>query len=129
MKVCSPSVMLRFVVEVHSYGVVWLVIKGIYIVRIHKTHQKKLTSVGFFYLLYISMTVAYKLKGTTLAKNENWSNVLVVRLVERFVDWKHDKFIPMREVIQFIDKAVIYEEDFDSIMSKSEKKKSLTFFS
>ena len=69
------------------------------------------------------MTVAYKLKGATLAKNENWSNVLVVRLVERFVDWKHDKFIPMREVIQFIDKAVIYEEDFDSIMSKSEKKR------
>ena len=70
------------------------------------------------------MTVAYKLKGLSLAKNENWSNVLQVRLVERFVDWKHDKFIPMREAIEFIEKAVIYEKDFDAVMSKAEKKRN-----
>lgn len=70
------------------------------------------------------MSIAYKLKGLSLAKNENWSNVLQVRLVERFVDWKHDKFIPMREAIDFIDKAVIYEKDFDAVMSKAEKKRN-----
>lgn len=44
-------------------------------------------------------------------------------MVERFVNWKHDTFIPLEEAMQFLDKAVFYEKDFDSVMSKAEKKK------
>ena len=66
---------------------------------------------------------AYKLKWVSIVKDKNGSNILQVRLIERFIDWKHDKFIPMNEAISIIDKAVIYEEDFDSIMSKSEIKR------
>ena len=66
---------------------------------------------------------AYKLKWVSIVKDKNGSNILQVRLIERFIDWKHDKLIPMNEAISIIDKAVIYEEDFDSIMSKSEIKR------
>jgi hypothetical protein len=45
-------------------------------------------------------------------------------MVEKFVDWKHDSFIPLEEAIQFLDKAVIYEDDFNSVMSKADKKKN-----
>ena len=30
----------------------------------------------------------------------------------------------MREAIEFIEKAVIYEDDFNSVMSKAEKKRN-----
>lgn len=66
---------------------------------------------------------AYKLKWVSIVKDKNGSNILQVRLVERFIDWKHDKFISMNEAMYIIDRAVIYEKDFDSIMSKAELKR------
>ena len=75
------------------------------------------------------MIVAYKLKWISIEKDQYGSNYLRVKLVEKFVDWKYDKFIPMREAIQFLDKAVFYEDDFDSVMSKSEKKKKQIWLS
>ena len=75
--------------------------------------------------------IAYKLKWLSLEKDKMWFNILKVKLVERFVDGKHDKFIPIEEAIKFLDKAVIYEKDFDSVMSKKErviKQKSNSLF-
>lgn len=69
------------------------------------------------------MVVAYKLKWISIEKDQYGSNYLRVKLVARFIDWKFDKFIPMREAIQFLDKAVIYEDDFNSVMSKADKKR------
>lgn len=67
--------------------------------------------------------IAYKIKGANLCKDENWFNFIKIRLVERFVDWKYDKFIPLRQAIDIINNAVIYEDNIDSIKSKSEIKK------
>jgi len=69
------------------------------------------------------MVVAYKLKWISIEKDQYGSNYLRVKLVARFKDWKYDKFIPMREAIQFLEKAVIYEDDFNSVMSKADKKR------
>ena len=66
---------------------------------------------------------AYKLKWVSIVKDKNGSNILQIRLVERFIDWKYDKFISINEAMYIIDKAVIYEKDFDSIMSKAELKR------
>lgn len=69
-----------------------------------------------------SMTVAYKLKRISL-KKDTYGNVIHIKMVEKFVDWKHDSFIPLEEAIEFLNKAVFYEDDFDSVMSKAERKK------
>jgi hypothetical protein len=69
------------------------------------------------------MVVAYKLKRISL-ENDKYGNVIHIKMVEKFVDWKHDSFIPLEEAIQFLDKAVIYEDDFNSVMSKADKKKN-----
>lgn len=66
--------------------------------------------------------VSYKLKRVSLERDQ-YGNVIHIKMVERFLDWKHDTFIPLEEAIQFLDKAVFYERDFDSVMSKAEKKK------
>lgn len=68
--------------------------------------------------------VAYKLKRVSL-ENDKYGNVIHIKMVQRFVDWKFDRSIPLEEAMQFLDKAVFYEEDFDSVMSKSEKKKKI----
>ena len=68
------------------------------------------------------MIISYKLKNISLESGK-YGNIIHIKMVERFVDWKHDKFIPLEEAMQFLDKAVFYERDFDSVMSKSEKKK------
>lgn len=68
------------------------------------------------------MTVAYKLKWLSIV-DWKYGNELKVKLVARFIDWKFDKFIPVEEAIQFLDKAVIYESDFNSVMSKKDKLK------
>ncbi len=69
------------------------------------------------------MVVAYKLKRISL-ENDKYGNVIHIKMVEKFVDWKHDSFIPLEEAIQFLDKAVIYEDDFNSVMSIADKKKN-----
>mgnify|MGYP006988831087 CR=1 FL=1 len=69
------------------------------------------------------MVVAYKLKRISL-ENDKYGNVIHIKMVEKFVDWKHDSFILLEEAIQFLDKAVIYEYDFNSVMSKADKKKN-----
>lgn len=69
------------------------------------------------------MAVAYKLKRISL-ENDKYGNVIHIKMVEKFVDWKHDSFIPLEEAIEFLDKAVIYEDDFNSVMSKADKKKN-----
>lgn len=74
-------------------------------------------------LLHTRMSIiSYKLKRVSLERDQ-YGNVIHIKMVERFVDWKHDTFIPLEEAIQFLDKAVFYERDFDSVMSKAEKKK------
>lgn len=73
------------------------------------------------------MIVAYKLKNISL-ENGKYGNIIHIKMVERFVDWKHDTFIPLEEAIQFLDKAVFYEKDFNSVMSKAEKKRNQTSF-
>lgn len=67
--------------------------------------------------------IAYKIKGANLCKDENWFNYIKIRLVEKFVDWKYDKFIPLKQAVDIINNAVIYDKDIDSIQSKSEIKK------
>lgn len=69
------------------------------------------------------MVVAYKLKRISL-ENDKYGNVIHIKMVEKFIDWKHDSFIPLEEAIEFLDKAVIYEDDFNSVMSKADKKKN-----
>lgn len=72
--------------------------------------------------------ISYKLKRVSLERDQ-YGNVIHIKMVERFVDWKHDTFIPLEAAMQFLDKAVFYEKDFDSVMSKAEKKKkNQTFF-
>jgi len=68
------------------------------------------------------MVVAYKLKRISL-ENDKYGNVIHIKMVQRFVDWKFDRSIPLEDAMQFLDKAVIYEDDFNDIMSKADKKK------
>lgn len=69
------------------------------------------------------MEIAYKLKWLSIVEWK-YSKELKVKLVARFIDWKFDKFIPMKEAIKFLDKAVMYEKDFNSVMSKKDKAKN-----
>jgi len=48
---------------------------------------------------------------------------MLIPLVERFVDGKYDKFIPMNEAIKIINNAVINPDDKDTVFSKNEMKK------
>ncbi len=59
---------------------------------------------------------SYKFKNISLEKD--W---IKIKLVERFKDWKYDKFIPMKDAIELIPHFVFNEEEFDSVMSKSEQ--------
>ena len=72
------------------------------------------------------MEISYKLnwiKQTpkTLEPFKPWS--IEVSRVAKFIDWKFDRFIKLEEAVKFLDKVVFYEKDFDSVMSKSEKKR------
>lgn len=66
----------------------------------------------------------YKLKGVHIGYSEKFKReVLVVPLVWRWIDWKYDKFIPMREAINIVADAVIRPDDKYLVMSKKDKKK------
>ena len=76
------------------------------------------------YVLYVLYTmIKYKLKWAKLAKYGR-RTVMIIPLVERFVDGKYDKFIPMNEAIKIINNAVINPDDKDTVFSKNEMKKS-----
>lgn len=67
--------------------------------------------------------VAYKLKWLSVVTWSDWYPAINVKLVERFIDWKHDKFINTFDGIDVLGNAVIYEKDFNSIKSKAEQKR------
>ena len=72
------------------------------------------------------MEISYKLNGIkqnpkTLEPFKPWS--IEVSRVAKFIDWKFDRFIKLEEAIKFLDKVVFYEKDFDSVMTKTERKK------
>ena len=67
--------------------------------------------------------VIYKVKWVSLCEDENWFNYLKVRLIERFVNGKYDKFIWLREWEKILQGAVIDPDKRNIVMSKSEKKK------
>lgn len=69
--------------------------------------------------------IRYKLKWAKLAKYGR-RTVMIIPLVERFVDGKYDKFIPMNEAIKIINNAVINPDDKDTVFSKNEMKKLRT---
>lgn len=69
------------------------------------------------------MIIAYKLRWLSTV-DWKYGRELKVKLVARFIDWKFDKFIPIEDAMQFLDKAVIYEDDFNSVMSKADKKRN-----
>lgn len=69
------------------------------------------------------METAYRFKNIVLEQDENGYPCIRIKLVERFVDGKHDKFIPMHKAIDIIKQAVVYEKDFNTICSKAEKKR------
>lgn len=64
----------------------------------------------------------YKLKWVSLCEDENGFNFLKVRLVERFVNWKYDKFISLREWEKLLQGAVIDPDKKNIVLSKNEKK-------
>lgn len=66
--------------------------------------------------------IRYKLKWARLVKDGR-RTVMLIPLVERFVDGKYDKFIPMNEAIKIISNAVINPDDKDAVFSKNEMKK------
>lgn len=59
---------------------------------------------------------SYKFKNISL--ENDW---IKIKLVERFKDWKYDKFISMKEAMELLPHFVFSETDFDSVMSKSEQ--------
>lgn len=67
--------------------------------------------------------VIYKVKWVSLCEDENWFNYLKVRLIERFVNGKYDKFIWLKEWEKILQGAVIDPAKRNIVMSKSEKKK------
>lgn len=67
--------------------------------------------------------IAYKIKNAVLEQDENGFNFIKIRLVEKFEDGKYVKFIPLKEAIKYLNNAVIYEDNIDSIKSKTEIKK------
>lgn len=85
-------------------------------------HLKKCTHKNLYIITVTSMIVAYKLRWLSTV-DWKYGREIKVKLVARFIDWKFDKFIPIEEAMLFLDKAVIYEDDFNSIMSKSDKKR------
>lgn len=64
----------------------------------------------------------YKLKWVSLCEDENGFNFLKVRLVERFVNWKYDKFISLKEWEKLLQGAVIDPDKKNIVLSKNEKK-------
>lgn len=69
------------------------------------------------------MEKAYKFKNVSLQQDENGYNYIKIKLVESFIDGKHNKFIPLSEAVEVINNAVVYEKDFNSIISKNDKKR------
>ena len=66
----------------------------------------------------------YKLKGVHIGYSEKLKReVLVVPLVWRWIDWKFDKFIPMRDAIDIVTDAVIRPDYKYLVMSHKDKKK------
>lgn len=72
---------------------------------------------------YIYTMIAYKIKNAILEQDENGFNFIKIKLVEKFEDGKYVKFIPLKEAIKYLNNAVIYEDNIDSIKSKTEIKK------
>lgn len=66
------------------------------------------------------MKIWYKFKWFCLCEDENGFNYIKIRMVERFKDWKYDKFIPLKEAIKILPNVCFYEDDFDTLKSKSE---------
>lgn len=85
-------------------------------------HLKKCTHKSFIFITVTSMIVAYKLRWLSTV-DWKYGREIKVKLVARFIDWKFDKFIPIEDAMLFLDKAVIYEDDFNSVMSKADKKR------
>ena len=67
--------------------------------------------------------IAYKIKHATLEKDERGFNYIKIKMVEKFEDGKYVKFIPLKEAIEYLNNAVIYEDNIDKIKSKAEIKK------
>ena len=68
----------------------------------------------------------YKLKGVHIGYSEKLKReVLVVPLVWRWIDWKYDKFIPMREAKNIVADAVINPDDKYLVMSRKDKRKEI----
>lgn len=67
--------------------------------------------------------IAYKIKNAVLEQDENGFNFIKIKLVEKFEDGKYVKFISLNEAIKYLNNAVIYEDNIDSIKSKTEIKK------
>lgn len=66
--------------------------------------------------------ISYKIKWASIDVDENGFPFIKVRLVERFIDGKYDKFISLKQGLEIMDRAVFNETEFDSVMSKAEKK-------
>lgn len=67
--------------------------------------------------------IAYKIKNAVLEQDENGFNFIKIKLVEKFEDGKYVKFISLKEAVKYLNNAVIYEDNIDSIKSKTEIKK------
>ena len=67
--------------------------------------------------------IAYKIKNAVLEQDENGFNFIKIKLVAKFEDGKYVKFISLKEAIKYLNNAVIYEDNIDSIKSKTEIKK------
>ena len=67
--------------------------------------------------------IAYKIKHATLEKDERGFNYIKIKMVEKFEDGKYVKFIPLKEAIKYLNNAVIYEDNINSIKSRSEIKR------
>lgn len=64
----------------------------------------------------------YKIKWVSLCEDENWFNYIKVRLVERFINGKYDKFISLKEWEKLLQGAVIDPQKKNLVLSKNEKK-------
>lgn len=82
---------------------------------------KKFTTNILF--LYIYTMIAYKIKNAVLEQDENGFNFIKIKMVEKFEDGKYVKFVSLNEAIKYLNNAVIYEDNIDSIKSKTEIKK------
>jgi hypothetical protein len=67
--------------------------------------------------------IAYKIKNAVLEQDENGFNFIKIKMVEKFEDGKYVKFISLKEAVKYLNNAVIYEDNIDSIKSKTEIKK------